>query len=142
MGTANFQPTTTTLNAVAIDAHSSDVFFTVATPNAIQVFDNNFVEILSLTTLGGLNYNFTQAISLGNDLFIGTETAGMIRVNIQDQTDFEFIVADGPTRNRAFSIAASPDELWVAYGDYDELYNPFPLERFRSESFSSRGRLD
>jgi hypothetical protein len=129
MGTANFQPTTTTLNAVAIDAHSSDVFFTVATPNAIQVFDNNFVEILSLTTLGGLNYNFTQAISLGNDLFIGTETAGMIRVNIQDQTDFEFIVADGPTRNRAFSIAASPDELWVAYGDYDELYNPFPLER-------------
>jgi hypothetical protein len=129
MGTANFQPTTTTLNAVAIDAHSSDVFFTVATPNAIQVFDTNFVEILSLTTLGGLNYNFTQAISLGNDLFIGTETAGMIRVNIQDQTDFEFIVADGPTRNRAFSIAASPDELWVAYGDYDELYNPFPLER-------------
>jgi hypothetical protein len=53
----------------------------------------------------------------------------MIRVNIQDQTDFEFIVADGPTRNKAFSIAASPDELWVAYGDHDELYNPFPLER-------------
>jgi hypothetical protein len=129
LATATFQPTTTTINAVAIDAHSSDVFFTVATPNAIQVFDTNFVEILSLTTLGGLNYNFTQAISLGNDLFIGTQENGMIRVNIQDQTDFEFIVADGPTRNKAFSIAASPDELWVAYGDHDELYNPFPLER-------------
>jgi hypothetical protein len=129
LGTANFQPTATTINAVALDAHSSDVFFTVATANAIQVFDTNFVEILSLTSLGGLNYNFTQAISLGNDLFIGTETAGMIRVNIQDQTDFEFIVADGPTRNRAFSITVSPDELWVAYGDHDELYNPFPLER-------------
>jgi hypothetical protein len=129
LGTANFQPTATTINAVAIDAHTSDVFFTVATPNAIQVFDTNFVEILSLTSLGGFNYNFTQAISLGNDLFIGTEENGMIRVNIQDQTDFEFIVADGPTRNKAFSIAASPDELWVAYGDHDELYNPFPLER-------------
>ncbi|WP_339684363.1 T9SS type A sorting domain-containing protein [uncultured Nonlabens sp.] len=129
LGTANFQPTATTINAVAIDAHTSDVFFTVATPNAIQVFDTNFVEILSLTSLGGFNYNFTQAISLGNDLFIGTEENGMIRVNIQDQTDFEFIVADGPTRNKAFSITASPDELWVAYGDHDELYNPFPLER-------------
>ena len=129
LGTANFQPTATTINAVAIDAHTSDVFFTVATPNAIQVFDTNFVEILSLTSLGGFNYNFTQAISLGNELFIGTEENGMIRVNIQDQTDFEFIVADGPTRNKAFSIAASPDELWVAYGDHDELYNPFPLER-------------
>ncbi|WP_292890042.1 T9SS type A sorting domain-containing protein [Nonlabens sp.] len=111
------------------DAFATDEFLTLTFNNRVLIYDTGINELVVVTTINGESYNFTQAITVGGDLFIGTEENGMIRVNIQDQTDFEFIAADGPTRNRAFSIAASPDELWVAYGDHDELYDPFPLER-------------
>ncbi|WP_298950840.1 T9SS type A sorting domain-containing protein [uncultured Nonlabens sp.] len=114
----------------ALDFHSSGQYFTVATRGAVLVYDLSFTEILRITTVEGISYNYTQAITVDNDLFIGTEDAGMIRVDILNQNDFEFVVADGPARNAAFTVATSPDELWVGYGDYDVFYNPFPLERF------------
>src|SRR5690606_1741904 len=30
--------------------------------------------------------------------------------------------------NRPFSIQATPNNLWVTYGDYDIFFNPYPLD--------------
>ena len=130
LGTVDFLISPIQFPGTVLDVHSSSDFFTVSTRGFVIVYDTSLTEVLRLNTVDGVSYNYTQAISVGNDLFIGTENAGMIRINIQNQTDFEFIVADGPSRNDAFSISTSPDELWVGYGDYDVFYNPFPLESF------------
>jgi hypothetical protein len=53
----------------------------------------------------------------------------MIRLDRNNTSSTEFIVADGPTRNRAFSVSASPNELWVGRID-NVFYDPFPLEQF------------
>ncbi|MEP3968634.1 MAG: hypothetical protein ABJM08_06450, partial [Nonlabens sp.] len=128
-GPVDFLITSLQFPGSVLDFHSSDQFFTVATRGAVLVYDLSFTEILRISTVDGIAYNYTQAITVGNDLFIGTEEAGMIRVDLLNQTDFEFIVADGPSRNAAFTVTTSPDELWVGYGDYDLFYNPFPLEQ-------------
>ena len=47
-------------------------------------------------------------------------------MNFQTATQ---ILPDGPSLNRAFSITAIPNELWVVYGDYDVNFNPYPLDR-------------
>ncbi|MFT7081711.1 MAG: ligand-binding sensor domain-containing protein [Nonlabens sp.] len=111
------------------DAHATSDFITFTSREAIYIYDRTLNQIYLLDDIGGTSYNYTAGIVRGTILYAGTEAAGMIRINIQDQTDFDFIVADGPSRNAAFSISSSPGELWVGYGNHDVFYNPFPLER-------------
>jgi ligand-binding sensor domain-containing protein len=112
-----------------LDAHATSDFLTFTSREAIYIYDRTLNQIYLIDDIGGASYNYTAGIVRGTVLYAGTEAAGMIRINIQDQTDFEFIVADGPSRNTAFSISSSPGELWVGYGNYDVFYDPFPLER-------------
>jgi ligand-binding sensor domain-containing protein len=112
-----------------IDAHATSDLITFTSREAIYIYDTTLNQIYLIDAIDGTFYNYTAGIVRDTILYAGTEEAGMIRINIQDQTDFEFIVADGPSRNAAFSISSSPNELWVAYGNHDQLYNPFPLER-------------
>ncbi|MEP0674286.1 MAG: two-component regulator propeller domain-containing protein, partial [Nonlabens ulvanivorans] len=65
-----------------------------------------------------------SAILFNDNLFIGTETAGMLRVNISNPTDNEFIIAEGPAFNSVFSVQTLPNELWVTYGSHDVFYTP------------------
>jgi ligand-binding sensor domain-containing protein len=111
------------------DAHATSDFITFTSIEAIYIYDRTLNQIYLIDDIGGTSYNYTAGIVRGTILYAGTEAAGMIRINIQDQTDFDFIVADGPSRNAAFSISSSPGELWVGYGNHDVFYNPFPLER-------------
>jgi ligand-binding sensor domain-containing protein len=111
------------------DAHATSDFITFTSREAIYIYDRTLNQIYLIDDIGGTSYNYTAGIVRGTILYAGTEAAGMIRINIQDQTDFDFIVADGPSRNAAFSISSLPGELWVGYGNYDVFYNPFPLER-------------
>jgi ligand-binding sensor domain-containing protein len=111
------------------DAHATSDFITFTSIEAIYIYDRTLNQIYLIDDIGGTSYNYTAGIVRGTILYAGTEAAGMIRINIQDQTDFDFIVADGPSRNAAFSISSSSGELWVGYGNHDVFYNPFPLER-------------
>ncbi|MFB0903986.1 MAG: T9SS type A sorting domain-containing protein [Nonlabens sp.] len=124
-----FASTGIRLPQAIIDAHATSDFITFTSREAIYIYDRTLNQIYLIDDIGGTSYNYTAGIVRGTILYAGTEAAGMIRINIQDQTDFDFIVADGPSRNAAFSISSSPGELWVGYGNYDVFYNPFPLER-------------
>lgn len=110
-----------------LDAHATDNFLTFTARDNIYIYDTALSQAYTINDIGGVSYNFTSAILIGDILYVGTEETGMIRLDIQNQADFEFIVADGPSSNAAFSIVATPGELWVGYGEYDLFYNPFPL---------------
>jgi len=108
----------------ARDVHTTVDRVTYVTRDFILIYDTLFNEVYRLADLDGESFNYTSAILLDNDLYIGTETAGMIRQNILDPTDFEFIVADGPSRNSIFSVQTLPNELWVTYGAHSVFYTP------------------
>jgi streptogramin lyase len=110
-----------------LDAHATDNFLTFTARDNIYIYDTAISQAYIIGDIGGISYTFTSAILIGDILYVGTEQAGMIRLDIQNQADFQFIVADGPSSNAAFSIVATPEELWVGYGEYDLFYNPFPL---------------
>ncbi|AGC76047.1 putative secreted protein (Por secretion system target) [Nonlabens dokdonensis] len=107
-----------------LDASATNDFLVFTLNNQIIIYDTSLSQFLTLINVNGESFEFTQAIVVGDDLFIGTEVNGMIRVNLLNQTDFEFIVADGPSRNAAFSIQTLPEELWVTYGSHDIFYTP------------------
>lgn len=107
-----------------LDASSTNDFLVFTLNNQIIIYDTSLSQFLTLNNVNGESFEFTQAIVVGDDLFIGTEANGMIRVNLINQTDFEFIIADGPSRNSAFSIQTLPNELWVTYGSHDLFFTP------------------
>jgi streptogramin lyase len=54
----------------------------------------------------------------------------------------EQILPDGPLFNQAFAIDASPGQLWVAFGEIDLFFNPYPLTKrgisnFRNDDWLS-----
>ncbi|WP_194851796.1 type IX secretion system anionic LPS delivery protein PorZ [Nonlabens antarcticus] len=114
----------------SVDATATDNRLTVSGENYVQVLDETGNVITNVSTINGETFRFTSADLKGSDLYIGTFDRGLIRLNSNTTNTAEFIIADGPTRNRAFSVSTSPNELWVGYGDYDVIYNPFPLEEF------------
>ncbi|BAO54577.1 type IX secretion system anionic LPS delivery protein PorZ [Nonlabens marinus] len=126
----SFQPTGYRFPSGSLDATSLDNELTVAGQNYVQILDAGQNIRTSITDVNGISYRFTSANVSGNEIYIGTFENGMIRLDTQDSSIAEIIVADGPTRNRAFSLSTSPNELWVGYGDYNLFYDPFPLEQF------------
>lgn len=112
------------LPARSRDAHVNQDLITYATSDFILIYDTNFNEVFRVDDINGESFNYTSAILFNDDLFIGTETAGMLRVNILNPIDNEFIIADGPAFNSVFSVQTLPNELWVTYGSHDVFYTP------------------
>ncbi len=108
----------------ARDAHVTNDRITYATRDFILIYDTNFNEVFRVDDIDGESFNYTSAILLNDNLFMGTETAGMIRMSISNPTDFEFILADGPALNSVFSVQTLPNELWVTYGTHSVFFTP------------------
>jgi ligand-binding sensor domain-containing protein len=119
----------------ALDAFVSSSLFTVVGAGYVQVLDANEQILTNITQVDGESYDFTTVSISGTDLFVGTTSTGTLRLDSNTGSLQEIILADGPSRNSAFSINALPSELWVGYGDYDLFYDPFPLERFGVSHF-------
>ena len=54
----------------------------------------------------------------------------------------EQILPEGPLFNQAFAIDASPGQVWVAFGEIDLSFNPYPLTKrgisnFRNDDWLS-----
>lgn len=122
--TGAFGGTGLQLPSRARDAFTTVDRITYATRDFILIYDTSLTEVYRLSDVDGESFNYTNAILLGDDLYIGTETSGMIRQNILDPTDFEFIIADGPSFNSIFSVQTLPNELWVTYGSHTVFYTP------------------
>lgn len=127
--TGAFGGTGLQLPSRARDAFTTVDRITYATRDFILIYDTSLTEVYRLSDVDGESFNYTNAILLDNNLYIGTETAGMIRQNILDPSDFEFIIADGPSLNSVFSVQTLPNELWVTYGTHTVFYTPDNSQR-------------
>ena len=106
--------------------------------NQLIVVTNNTVNILNeqLSEIGltnalfedeELETNFNTARIINDILFIGDSELGLLQMDGFNSTTFQRVSPDGPILNSVFSLTAFQDELWVAYGEYSQFFNPFPL---------------
>lgn len=100
----------------------------VATENKIFAYDENFNE--ELVFFGNENYQPTINTfnSINDELFIGDENEGLLKFNLPIVNDeFKRINPTGPLLNRIFNLDYFDGELWATFGEYDQFFNPFPL---------------
>ncbi len=119
-----------TFGNVPLDTREVDGNLVIATQNNVFVYDSNFTLLANASVNQEFNTLFTSATITDNHIYIGTQTLGVLQTELSDTSNYEIIRPDGPLKNSAFKIEAGNNELWVTYGDYDQFYNPYPLNSF------------
>ncbi|RRO16385.1 type IX secretion system anionic LPS delivery protein PorZ [Flavobacteriaceae bacterium 14752] len=104
----------------------------VVTPNTVHTLNAQLNEIGLVNALFEeveLETNFNSARIANDVLFIGDAKFGLLQMEGLNSTNFQRVSPDGPILNSVFSLTSFQDELWVVYGEYNRIFNPFPLNR-------------
>lgn len=123
----------TLLSPAAVDIRTSENRLVVTSPTSVFVYNDqltltNQINKSQITTE---NVTFSCSTVLKSTIYIGTAENGVITLNINNPTNFEFISPNGPARNSIFSINANSSNLWATYGEYNQFVSP----RYRSYGF-------
>ena len=109
-----------------IDFQSHNNLLTITTQTNITTYDENFQTIASTNTVAGYELDLKSGLSFENYQYLGTTEDGLLIVPF-NSNQAQQVLPDGPINNRPFTLDATPDNLWVAYGDVSATYNPYPL---------------
>ncbi|SDR79608.1 hypothetical protein SAMN04515667_0690 [Formosa sp. Hel1_31_208] len=115
-----------TYPSLPVDVRSVQDNLIITLTNDVFVYDQNLVELQSASTNDTFDTDFTSATIAENDLYIGTESTGVLKTITNSPGEYDVILPEGPSSNNAFKIFAGNNELWLTYGDYSVSYNPNP----------------
>ncbi|WMI66516.1 ABC transporter substrate-binding protein [Aestuariibaculum sp. YM273] len=98
----------------------------VTTKNNVFVYDSVF-SLLSQAIIDTNNFSteFTSATIDSDFIYSGTKNFGVLKTELLNPVAFEEIHPEGPLLNTPFSLQATPNGVWVVYGEYDLFYNPY-----------------
>lgn len=113
-----------------LDVRATENYLVVTTVNNVFVYDINFTLISQISVSDPFITDFTSATVVAENVYIGTKDFGVLNVSLNAPTEFQELHPNGPLMNTSFSIEASPNNLWMVYGDYSLTYNPAPLRTY------------
>ena len=124
-----------------IDFRAFSGVLTITTNSSIHSFSEDYVLINEVTSLFEYDYLLQAGYAFNNSFYLGTADLGMLIVPFNVNRALQ-VLPEGPLYNQPFTIEASPGKLWVAFGDVDLTFNPYPLTRkgisnYRNESWTN-----
>ncbi|MCI4443303.1 MAG: T9SS type A sorting domain-containing protein [Lentimicrobium sp.] len=132
------------LPQASVDMRVSSNYLIITTASSVYVYNKQLAlvrQINSNQILGSIS-TFACATSIGDILYIGTKENGLINTTISVASAFENNTPIGPSRNSIFALQATSTILWTVYGDYNEGYNPYPLDNYGISKYSVTGWLN
>ena len=132
------------LPQVAVDMRVTENYLIITTASSVYIYNKQMVLVRQINSnqIQGSTSTFTCATSIGDVIYIGTIENGLINTTISVSSVFENSTPIGPSRNRVFALQATSTVLWTVYGDYDEGYNPYPLDSYGISKYSATGWLN
>ena len=112
-----------------IDTKTQSNQVTITFANFAEALDVNLNTIQQFTVNTEFNFSLSSAMMVDNDMFLGTQTYGILQSNIIAPSNYVEIHPEGPLSNDIFSIAANNEDVWVVYGGFDITYTPLGLQR-------------
>ncbi|NRD22029.1 ABC transporter substrate-binding protein [Winogradskyella litoriviva] len=103
----------------------SNLIYTAA--NATYVYNENLQLVNSFQSSETSSDSFTSAIRLDDNVYIGTSDKGVIKVGINNITDYTEIRPSGPLENNIFKLDATTNTVWASFGEYTSALNPYPI---------------
>lgn len=75
------------------------------------------------------DFSIHTTVASNGQYFLGHSSLGLLNFRTNDSKEFSEISPEGPLLNRIFSLEATPADLWITFGEYDQFLNPFPLNQ-------------
>lgn len=117
-----------TINSEILSMNKSEDKIIITTRDKCVLYNENFSDIISTFNSNDYTSNFNIAHLENNDLFIGTEESGVLKIENLNYQNYLFFLPPGPEENNIFSVEASGNNFWTVFGDYTEYFNPYPLK--------------
>ncbi|OYU81438.1 MAG: ABC transporter substrate-binding protein [Flavobacterium sp. BFFFF1] len=135
--------TFTSLPLTIKDLRKAGDYLLATIQDRVYIYNEQLIQtrVIASSEIETMNVVFNCATMIGDRVFIGTEENGVYGTTLVPSA-FQNITPNGPLRNNIFAIAATTENLWASYGDYDVDYNPYPLEYFGVSKFSPTGWLN
>jgi len=118
----------TTINSPIVDFEVKTNILTLTTTNFIQAYSEGFTLLSEVNSLPDLDFQLQSGLAFNNVFYLGATKLGMLIVPF-NTNQFQQVLPVGPLFNQPFAIDASPEQLWIAFGEVDLFFNPFPLTR-------------
>ncbi|WP_268848462.1 T9SS type A sorting domain-containing protein [Flavobacterium aestivum] len=121
------------------DFRATTNYFIMTTQNDVSIYNNQMIlqRKINKSQIPGMNSAFSCATIINDFIYVGTSENGLLTTPLLSITNYENITPVGPARNNIFSMQATPTQLWAVYGDYDNFYNPYPLDNYGISKFSA-----
>ena len=124
-----------------VDFGVASEILTITTESSIYAYTEGYSLLEEVNNLIDFDYKLQSGYTFNNTFYLGTTDLGMLLVPF-GTSQAEQILPDGPLFNQAFAIDASPGQLWVAFGEIDLFFNPYPLTKrgisnFRNDDWLS-----
>ncbi len=114
------------LPALVLDSNTTNSKLIYTTSNTVYVYNETLQLNTSYTPTPDFETNFTAAIELDNNIYIGTQNFGVLSATI-NTTNYTEIKPNGPLENEIFRLNAETNSVWATYGQYSAVLNPYPL---------------
>ncbi|MFO7744851.1 MAG: two-component regulator propeller domain-containing protein [Psychroflexus sp.] len=97
----------------------------VSATNQVLAYNSELNLEAFFSQLQDEEFNINTAVASNGQYFLGHASLGLLKFNSGDLEIYSEISPEGPLFNRIFSLTATPTELWVVFGEYDQFYNPY-----------------
>lgn len=116
-----------TLNQPILDLRSYGEYLIATTQNNVSVYDSSLIQVANVQSsmVNPTSVTFTCATCINGIIYIGTNEQGVLTSSISNPTGYEFLMPNGPLRNKIFRVKKSSTSLWTIYGGYNMYYNPY-----------------
>lgn len=107
---------------------SNNDYLTVTSNTQTTVFDVDFNIVSTVSSVLDYEYTLSNTLAFNNKVYLGTKEHGILEVPF-GSNQAEQILPEGPILNKPFALDASPNQLWVVFGELNLFFNPYPLNR-------------
>lgn len=122
------------------DIRTSEGKLIVTTQRQVYIYDvndisnadiiNNIPDFISDFSSATLTSENIVYIGTSGDYFNSDKRGyGILKRTLGDNENQDVIHPESPFSNKAFSIEAKDNNVWVTYGDFNVSFNPFPLRK-------------
>lgn len=113
--------TKVTLGLDIIDTSNSELNIALVTNKQAFVYD---VDFSLITSSNSSSYDLSSVVLNNTDVYIGSESTGVLTSFISSINDFEEIAPIGPLSNKLFSITVHEKDIWCVYGGISSSFSP------------------
>ena len=115
------------LPVIPTDTEVSENKLVISNINTIEVYNETAQFISSYSTNDDFDTQFSSAVQIGDEIYIGTKGYGVLKTSTPVGLTFTEIKPNGPLMNEIFRLNADSDAVWASFGDYTPAFDPSPV---------------